>query len=102
VKLPFRLARGAWVALVILVAHAAVAWTFIQMRVRAPDLGPVFTMFLDDPRGESGDADDQPESVDSPDSPPARTDPPAGARAHEAQPSPKGESGTPQQPASRP
>jgi len=95
VKLPFRLARGAWVALIIIVAHAAAAWTFIHMRVRAPDLGPVFTMFLDDPRSES-------EADDPPDSPPARAEPPASTRANPVPPSQKDESRTQRQPIPNP
>jgi hypothetical protein len=100
VKLSFRLARGAWIALIILVAHAAVAWTFIHMRVRAPELGPVFMMFLDDPRGESAEPDNPPDS--SPATPsrpaapatpaaPAKSEPPADTEADAVPPSPEGE-----------
>jgi hypothetical protein len=49
-KIPFRVARGAWVVVFIIVAHLAIAWTFMRMRVRVPDMGPVFLMFLDDTR----------------------------------------------------
>jgi hypothetical protein len=50
-QLPFRLARGVAVVLAILVAHFVIAWLFNTMRVPAPDLGPFFPAFLDDPRG---------------------------------------------------
>jgi hypothetical protein len=49
-QLSFRLARGVAVVLAIVSAHFAIAWLFNNMRVPAPDLGPVFTMFFDDPR----------------------------------------------------
>jgi hypothetical protein len=49
-QLPFRLARGVAVVLAILFAHFVIAWLFTDMRVRAPDFGPFFPAFLDDPR----------------------------------------------------
>jgi hypothetical protein len=73
-KIPFRVARGAWVVIFILVAHAAIAWWFLRMRVRVPDMGPVFLMFLDDTR-------------DAPrDSAPPKSDPPPAPKADPAQP----------------
>jgi hypothetical protein len=52
-KLPFRLTRGATVLLVIVFAHLIIAALFIGMRVKAPELGPVFATIL----VESPDAD---------------------------------------------
>jgi hypothetical protein len=49
-QLPFRLARGVAVLLAIVSAHFVIVWLFDTMRVRVPDLGPVFPMFFDDPR----------------------------------------------------
>lgn len=49
-KLPFRLTRGATVVLVIVLAHLMIAALFIRMRVKAPDMGPVFaTIFVESP-----------------------------------------------------
>ncbi len=52
-KLPFRLTRGAVVVLVIVFVHVVLAVLFIEMRVQAPELGPVFATLLPD----SEDAD---------------------------------------------
>jgi hypothetical protein len=49
-QLSFRLARGLTVVVAIIVAHFVIAWLFQHMRVPAPDLGPFFPSFLDDPR----------------------------------------------------
>jgi hypothetical protein len=51
-QFPFRLARGVAVVIAILVAHFAIVWLFNNMRVRAPDLGPVYMMFFDNPPEE--------------------------------------------------
>jgi hypothetical protein len=73
-QLPFRLARGVAVVLAILVAHFVIAWLFNTMRVPAPDLGPFFPAFLDDPRGAP---QKQPpvENSAKPASPPEKRDP---------------------------
>jgi hypothetical protein len=49
-QLSFRVARGLTVVVAIIVAHFVIAWLFQHMRVPAPDLGPFFPSFLDDPR----------------------------------------------------
>lgn len=64
-KLPFRLTRGATVALVIVFAHLIIAALFIRMRVKAPEIGPVFaTIFAGSP-----DADRESAKTRSPRSP---------------------------------
>ena len=47
-KIPFRVARGLWVIVFIIVMHFVIAWLFMRMRVRVPDMGPVFATLLDD------------------------------------------------------
>ncbi len=52
-KLPFRLTRGATVVLVIVFAHLIIAALFIRMRVKAPEMGPVFaTIFAESPEAD--------------------------------------------------
>jgi hypothetical protein len=49
-RLPFRLTRGVTVLLIIVFAHIILAALFIGMKVKAPEMGPVFaTIFIDLP-----------------------------------------------------
>jgi hypothetical protein len=47
--LPYRLARGLAVVLAIVATHFVLAWLFDNMRLRAPDLGPVFATIIAEP-----------------------------------------------------
>jgi hypothetical protein len=48
--LPYRIARGLAVVVAIVVAHFVIVWLFQNMKLRAPDLGPVFaTIVVDEP-----------------------------------------------------
>ncbi|MEJ0037977.1 MAG: hypothetical protein WDO68_18195 [Gammaproteobacteria bacterium] len=59
-KLPFRLTRGATVVLVIVFAHLIIAALFIRMRVKAPEMGPVFaTIFAESPDADRESAKTQ-------------------------------------------
>jgi hypothetical protein len=56
-KLPFRLTRGVTVAFVIVFAHLIIAALFIGMRVKAPEIGPVFaTIVAESPDAAAGSA----------------------------------------------
>jgi hypothetical protein len=52
-NLPFRVARGITVVLSIVLAHAVILWLFNNMRIRMPDLGPVFATLMVDPEAAS-------------------------------------------------
>ena len=76
-KLPFRLTRGVTVVLVIIFAHLAIAAWFMGMRVKAPEMGPVFATIL----AESPDKDGEPAKSPSRKSPDQEVAPPATAPA---------------------
>jgi hypothetical protein len=67
----FRVARGLAVAVAIVVAHFVIFWLFQNMRIPAPDLGPVFATILAEPSADSDSTvrRTSPAASDSPDEP---------------------------------
>jgi hypothetical protein len=59
---PFRVARGLAVVVAILIAHLVIVWLFHNMRLPAPDFGPVIaTIFVDeDPAAAPGSSQKAP------------------------------------------
>lgn len=68
-KLPFRLTRGATVVLFIIFAHVVIYALFVTMRVKVPEMGPVFAtvyLGLPDAAAEPEQARSRPSPVPEP------------------------------------